>query len=163
MGGSRPRDEDISRIVNSVRQIQGTLDRYSKTLNRSFRITGQQLGLLRVVRLYPAITLGRVSERMYLHISTVSGIADRLEARGYLKRIRSAEDRRLVHLRLTPKGVRTTEQAPPSGFGLMVRNLEKLPAAELRRMAWSMQRLTRLMGHQAGPRGPASDSAEFSG
>jgi len=54
---------------------------------------------------------------MYLHISTISGIVDRLETGGYLQRRRSTDDRRVVHLRLTEKGKRTILQAPPSGFG----------------------------------------------
>lgn len=145
MPGGSPRHQDVGRIVNSVRQIQRVLDRYSKRLNQNFRITGQQLGLLRVAHRYPSITLGGLSGRMYLHISTVSGIADRLELRGYLKRERNPDDRRVVHLRLTPKGKRIIAQAPPSGFGLMVRNLEKLPAAELCRISRAMQRLEGLM------------------
>jgi len=157
------RQKDIGRIVNSVRRIQGTLERYSRTLSRSFRITGQQLGLLRVVDRFPTATLGDLSQRMYLHISTVSGIVDRLEAGGYLHRRRSTDDRRVVHLRLTEKGRRLISQAPPSGFGFMVQNLEKLPAAEVRRMSQAMQKLEALMEARPGTRQSerAADS-EFS-
>jgi DNA-binding MarR family transcriptional regulator len=157
------RADDVGQIVNSIREILGGLDRYSKELKRSFHITGPQLGVLRVVHRFPATTLGELSQRMYLHISTVSGITDRLEAGGYLLRRRSEQDRRVVHLRLTEKGKKTIALSPPSGFGLMVRNLEKLPARELREIRQAMLTLHGLMdvdtdgGHQGG----AAD-AEFS-
>ncbi len=135
--------------MNSIRRIQGDLDRYSRRLNRSFKITGPQLGVMRVVHHLPTVTMGQLSRRMYLHISTVSGIVDRLEAGGYLRRRRSPQDRRVVHLQLSVKGKRTIAKAPPSGLGLMVLNLEKLPAAELGRISRAVQALLQLMDVEA--------------
>jgi DNA-binding MarR family transcriptional regulator len=159
--GKSGRADDVGRIVNLVREILGSLDHYSRELKRSFRITGPQLGLLRVVHRFPAITLGELSQRMYLHISTVSGIADRLEAGGYLLRQRSERDRRVVNLRLTDKGRKTIALAPPSGFGLMVQNLERLPAGEVRRIRQALQSLHDLMGAETGNERGAADP-EFS-
>jgi MarR family transcriptional regulator, organic hydroperoxide resistance regulator len=137
--------EDIGRIVNAVRQIRGHLDRYSQELSRSFQITAPQLGVLHVVDRHPDSTLGDVGRLMYLHISTVSGIVDRLEAAGYLLRRRGEADRRVVRFVLTPKGKRIIAKAPPSGLGNIVRNLERLPAAKLRGMSRTMQTLLELM------------------
>jgi MarR family transcriptional regulator, organic hydroperoxide resistance regulator len=157
------RADDVGQIVNSIREILGSLERYSKELKRSFHITGPQLGVLRVVHRFPATTLGELSQRMYLHISTVSGITDRLEAGGYLLRQRSEQDRRVVHLRLTEKGKRTIALSPPSGFGLMVRNLEKLPAGELRKIRRAMQTLHKLTDVDTdGDRPAGAADGEFS-
>jgi MarR family transcriptional regulator, organic hydroperoxide resistance regulator len=157
------RSDDIGRIVNLVRKMVGDLDRYSKELERSFHLTGPQLGVLRVTHRLPEITVGGLSQRMYLHISTVSGIVDRLESRGYLLRRRSEEDRRVVHLKLTGKGEKAIALAPPSGFGLMMRNLEALPAAERRRIRRSLQTLHDLMKVDEGPTRPsAAMDSEFS-
>ena len=40
---------------------------------------------------------------MGLSNSTVSGIVDRLESQGYVERLRSKEDRRVVYVTTTPK------------------------------------------------------------
>ncbi len=82
---------------------------------------------------------------MYLHTSTISGIVDRLESAGYLVRHRSDEDRRVVRLQLTDKGKKTISQAPKSGFGTMVQELEKLPDQELQSIRTSLQTLSRMM------------------
>jgi len=136
---------DISRIVNSVRRIRNAINCYSKELTKTVGLSGPQLGLLIVVKRYPQVSLGEVSERMFLHTSTVSGIVDRLEAAGYLARHRDAEDRRTVRLQLTDKGNTAIAQAPPSAFGFMIEGLGRLPEAQLREISRSMQTMCRLM------------------
>lgn len=136
---------DISRIVNSVRRIRNAINCYSKELMKTVGLSGPQLGLLIVVERYPQVSLGEVSERMFLHTSTVSGIVDRLEAASYLVRQRDMEDRRTVRLQLTDKGKAAIAQAPSSAFGFMMEGLGRLPEAQLREIGRSMQTLCRLM------------------
>ena len=136
---------DISRIVNSVRQIRNAINCYSKELMRTVGLSGPQLGLLIVVKRHPQSSLGEVSEKMFLHASTVSGIVDRLEAAGYLIRHRDAEDRRTVRLQLTDKGSTAIAKAPPSSFGSLIEGLGRLPAEQLHEICRSMQTLRQLM------------------
>ena len=141
---------EIGRIVNSVRRMLSAVDCYSHQLKSAFGITGPQLGALRLVDRHPQMPLGELSGQMYLHISTVSGIVDRLESGGYLTRRRSDDDRRNVLLQLTMKGKRTIAQAPPSSFGAMLGGLERLPLGELRRMNSALQKLSLLMQTNGG-------------
>jgi DNA-binding MarR family transcriptional regulator len=136
---------DVSRIVNSVRRIRNAINCYSKELMKTVGLSGPQLGLLIIVKRYPLASLGEVSESMFLHTSTVSGIVDRLEAAGYLERHRDLEDRRTVRLQLTDKGNMAVAQAPPSAFGFMMEGLGRLPEGELHEISRSMQTLCRLM------------------
>jgi DNA-binding MarR family transcriptional regulator len=145
MAKEAEKSNEISRIVNSVRQIRNAINCYSKELMRTVGLSGPQLGLLIVVSRYPQVSLGEVSERMFLHTSTVSGIVDRLEVAGYLVRQRDAEDRRTVRLRLTNKGTTAIAQAPPSTFGFMIEGLDRLPATQLCEMSRSLQTLCQLM------------------
>jgi DNA-binding MarR family transcriptional regulator len=141
---------DISRIVNSVRRIRNAINCYSKELMKTVGLSGPQLGLLIVVKRHPQVSLGEVSEKMFLHASTVSGIVDRLEAAGYLARRRDSEDRRTVHLRLTDKGNTAVAQAPPSAFGFLIEGLGRLPKEQLHEINQSMQTLCRLMKIEDG-------------
>ncbi len=137
--------DSVSQIVNSIRGIVRSLDRYSKNLTRTLGLTGPQLGVLRTIDQYPNITVGGLSERLYLHISTVSGIVDRLEAAGHLVRRRTDTDRRVVWPALTDKGKKAIAKAPPSGFGYMINELDKLPTRQLRSIQASLLILSRLM------------------
>jgi DNA-binding MarR family transcriptional regulator len=135
----------IRQIVNSIRVINYSLQRQSKELMKSFKITGPQMGALRLISRYPNISLKELSELMYLHVSTVSGIVDRLEAAAYLTRLRRNDDRRAVHISLTEKGLKTVKEAPLSGFANMVHELQKLPDSQVQQMSRSLELLSKLM------------------
>jgi DNA-binding MarR family transcriptional regulator len=134
-----------SEIVNCVRALQRIGPRQSAEFVQKYRITGQQLGALRIVERTPAISLRELSERMYLHISTVSGIVDRLEKRGYLSRKRSSTDRRVVHLHTSAEGRRVIKKTPLAGMGLLFHNIDKLPPAQLREIAKALRLILNVM------------------
>lgn len=136
---------EINEIITSIRLIKGVNQKYSRDLMKTHRITGQQLGALRIVSLSPFISLGDLSERMYLHISTGSGIVDRLEAKGYLTRERSRMDRRVVNLRITPLGRRVIKKAPLAGIGLLFQDIDHLPTNEIHRIWDAMMILRKVM------------------
>jgi DNA-binding MarR family transcriptional regulator len=62
--------------------------------------------ILRLVADTEEATPGHVAKSLGLTAATVTGGLNKLEEDGYLVRDRSAADRRVVHLRLTPKGRR---------------------------------------------------------
>jgi len=49
-------------------------------------------------------TLGDVAKQLMVTPAVVTGLIDRLEKRGYARRINSTGDRRRIHLALTEKG-----------------------------------------------------------
>ena len=139
------KQDDIGQIINSIRGINYVLQRQSKELMKSLKITGPQLGALRLVSANPNISLRELSVRMYLHVSTVCGIIDRLEAAGYLTRCRNDEDRRSINISLTDKGAKTVRAAPLTGFANMVHDLQKLPALSVRQIRTAMEHLSKMM------------------
>ncbi len=144
--------QDIGEIVNSIRQLQGVSHRQTQEFVRKYKITGQELGALRIVTLFPRICLGELSERMFLHISTVSGIADRLEKREYLTRERSDEDRRVVHLAVTAAGKLVIKRTPLAGMGLLIHTIDQLPAEQLGEILRGLRLLLNVMGIDGGIR-----------
>lgn len=54
-----------------------------------------------------APTMGYIASRLLIHPHSAVGLADRLEERGLLERIRGGGDRRQVRLRLTAAGTET--------------------------------------------------------
>ncbi len=146
MGRGRKKQEEIGEIVNSIRAIRNVIKCHSHELMRKFRITGPQLGVLTIIDRYPEISLSELSERMYLHISTVSGIVDRLETVGYLRRHRRPDDRRTLFFSLSEKGKGIMERSPKSAFGMMMKGLDRLPDSELYQISRSLKILVNMMG-----------------
>jgi MarR family transcriptional regulator, organic hydroperoxide resistance regulator len=65
--------------------------------------------------------------------STATGVVDRLEQAGYVRRVRDEEDRRIVHIQLTGEGSALEARLP--GFsGYWSRTFTVLPARELEQL-----------------------------
>jgi len=59
-----------------------------------------------------ASTAIEIAREMDVDAGAVTRMVDRLEAKGMIERVRSDEDRRVVHLRLTRSGEATAAQVP---------------------------------------------------
>lgn len=79
---------------------------------RPLDITGQQMGILLSLADGVAATPFEVSKVLGLDTGLTTRLLDKLEAKGLLERRRSEEDRRVVHLILTPKGKDVAKQVP---------------------------------------------------
>jgi DNA-binding MarR family transcriptional regulator len=69
-----------------------------------FDLTVPQAHALRLLDRDRPLSMSEIADRLVCDASNVTGIADRLEARGLVER-RAGEDRRVKALALTPKGV----------------------------------------------------------
>ena len=78
-------------------EIGASEDSYK--LHRSF----SRLKLLRDLRNGP-LTMSETANRLGVSNAAVTGMADRLEAKGLIKRVQATADRRVVCLELTPQG-----------------------------------------------------------
>ena len=99
-------------IIMRIRQINRALSKHSKYLQDNYRITIPQLLCLKVIHQKGPIPLGELTRVVYLNNSTVTGIVDRLEKRGLVKRNRISRDRRQIHVTATEEGRRFLEKAP---------------------------------------------------
>lgn len=73
----------------------------------------QQYQMLLAIRELPDhsdASIGRLAERLLLRHHSAVGLVDRLEARGYVRRTRSARDQRQVCVLLLPRGQRALQR-----------------------------------------------------
>jgi len=90
---------DFMRLLWS---IEHGLQRMSKRMEGEFGITGPQRLVLRVVGRFPGLSATELAHIVRLHPSTITGILQRLVARGLLDREQDPSDSRRVRLRLKP-------------------------------------------------------------
>jgi MarR family transcriptional regulator, organic hydroperoxide resistance regulator len=99
---------DFMRLLWS---IEHGLQRMSKKMEGELGITGPQRLVLRVVGQYPGLSAGELAHIVRLHPSTITGILQRLVARGLLERKRDPHDTRRARLRLKQRAVPFTRSA----------------------------------------------------
>jgi DNA-binding MarR family transcriptional regulator len=66
-----------------------------------FGLGPSDIKALDLARDEPDLTAGRIAEATGLSASAVTSVLDRLEAAGFIERVRGTEDRRKVHVRST--------------------------------------------------------------
>ena len=76
------------------------------------------------------LSIGSLSTQLRVDLSTMSRNVTVLERNGYLLRARSAEDARVVHVRLTAKGKRALETLKCDERDVLTSVYQSLPAAE---------------------------------
>ena len=139
------RDAAISETMQSLRRIIKSLQDYSQTVYSHFGITGPQLWVLKTLYQNGILSLGELSKGMYLNPSTITGVVDRLEKKGFVLRGRNEIDRRVVKVQLTPKGTELVKRAPNPIQGKMVYGLRKLKKDELFSIYRSVDKLVEIM------------------
>jgi len=135
------RDTLIAGIVQELQGILQHIDRYSRWSLRRFGVTGPQVWALREIRELGQVTTGGLADRMYLHISTISSLIDRLERRQLVRRVRIPSDRRSVWLQLTTRGRKTVDSTPPSPRSRLPEGLRRLNERDLLALRRSLVRL----------------------
>ena len=143
--------QEIAEIIDNLRKAFQAVNEYSKKAEGRTGLTGPQLWTIKVVAEFPSIKVSDLAHRMFLHPATVVGIIDRLEAKGFVSRVRSSKDRRVVWVKLTKHGEELISKAPEVAQGLLVAGLEALPTAKQRAIGEGLSHLVKILKAQSLP------------
>jgi len=105
-------EQHEAEIVSALRRIVRAIDLRSRRLFEQSGFTGPQLLVLREASHLSGASISALARAVELSQPTVSGIIDRLERQGMVRRARAAEDRRAVMVVVTPEGGRALRDAP---------------------------------------------------
>lgn len=142
------RDVAISEIMQSLRRTFKAIQDYSHEVSNKFGITGPQLWALKTISQNGKLSLGELTKKMYLHPSTITGVVDRLEKKGYVSRDRCQGDRRVTNVKLTPQGKKLVKIAPNPVQGKMIYGLRRLKKEKLNSIYDSVNKLVEIMEAQ---------------
>jgi DNA-binding MarR family transcriptional regulator len=84
--------------------MENRLNATSKLMRSKLGVTGPQRLVVRMVGWFPRISASRLVELLHLHNSTITGILQRLEKRGYVAREPDPDDGRKSLFSLTEAG-----------------------------------------------------------
>jgi DNA-binding MarR family transcriptional regulator len=133
---------DVDQVVETILYLYTESRRITKELARRADLTGPQLAVVKLLEQIGDLSLSELSERIRAQNSTVTGIIDRMEREGLVTRERSREDRRVVYIKLTPKGRKLAEEIPVEPMVVFKGALESLTAQEVKDL---MRILTKIM------------------
>ncbi|UQA63813.1 MarR family transcriptional regulator [Polyangium aurulentum] len=123
-----------------------------------FGLTGPQLTVIKLLEELGDLSLSSLSERIRAQNSTVTGIIDRMEREGLVRRERSTTDRRVVYIRLSDKGqklAKNIQVEPMEIFRSALTSLTPADLAELLRILTKLRKgvLSFVEGAEAAAQG----------
>jgi DNA-binding MarR family transcriptional regulator len=136
----------IELTVRTLHEIFQAVDQFSRRTLRRHGVSGPQIWALRTLQEHGAMPMGGLARRLHLHVSTVTGIVDRLEHAGFVRRGSAPGDSRIVRVTITQRGQRVAERAPEPPRSRLAHGLSRLSSRELSRVAEGVLLLARIMG-----------------
>lgn len=166
--------DDEDRIVASIRRIVRAIDLHSRHLMDAHGLTAPQLATLAEAERLGPSPIGVLARALHLSQPTVSGILDRLERRGLVRRQRAEHDRRSVTIVVTEEGARVRREAPSLLQDTFRQRLSHLEEWERHWLLAALQRVATMMDAESldaapvletGPldAGPTSDPSPAAG
>lgn len=109
---------------------QSTLVFVQRTQDAGFDLTPVQFAALDAIHNQPGTDQARVAEMIAYDRATIGGVIERLEQKGWVRRVVSERDRRARELSLTPEGQRILKALIPVVRDLQDEILQALSAAD---------------------------------
>jgi DNA-binding MarR family transcriptional regulator len=138
-------DADLQALMKSIRMIAQAIDTRSKAMSRISGLTIPQVVILQGVRDLGEVTTNGLSRHVDLSPGTVVSILEKLEERGFIERYRNAQDRRVVHTRMTASGAAILAQAPSLLPDEVVRAIKALDDGDRRSLVGSFQSVAAML------------------
>ncbi len=121
----------VDRIVETAVYLQAESRRLAREECAKHGITATQLNVLKLLEAVGDLSLSDLSRRMAAKNSTITGIVDRMEAAGLVRREQSPTDRRVWIIRRTHEGATISSAITVAPWDLLRAALVALPQTEL--------------------------------
>lgn len=115
-----------------------------RTQAAGFDLTPVQFAAMDAIQAHPGMDQARVAEMIAYDRATIGGVIDRLEQKGWVRRVVSERDRRARELSLTAEGKRIRAALLPIVRGVQDEILQSLSSAERTRFLELARQAARL-------------------
>src|SRR4051794_2827358 len=97
------------------------------------------------------VSMSRLAEQLDVSFSNATGIIDRMEERGLVERVRVPDDRRVVLVRIAPKGAAALEETEALKQDRLHAILAHLDQAQIDRVAAALDDIKAAVASEFGP------------
>jgi len=146
-------DKHLERLADALNGI-ATLYQFRSLTKSLYRtLTVSQSYCLRILYFQGMRTMSQLAVALQVRLSTITGVIDQLERRGLVERTNHPDDRRSLHVRLTPKGRSVYGAAHEAFLSHLQPLFEGRPAADREKILSFLSDVTEtIRGWQKNPR-----------
>ena len=121
-------NERVKALLN-IKYTANYLDTIGNTILKPFNISEQQYNILRILKgAKEAITVKTVKERMVQKSPNSTRLMDKLSDKGLIERDRCENDRRVVYVKISTKGLTLLNEINIDEFGGYLNNISEKEA-----------------------------------
>jgi DNA-binding MarR family transcriptional regulator len=121
-----------------------SFERYSSEHMKSLGITMTQFDIIATLGNQPPMSCKLLGEKTLVTKGTMTGVLERLEEKGFIRRELNAEDARSQLISLTKKGQQLFEKIFPEHMNHLQKAFGKLSKKELEDLAVSLEKLNKV-------------------
>src|SRR5919197_2458576 len=101
--GPRRKQDAFEELLLEVRRSQNATDRYDQAVADAIGLNRTDMRCLDIIEMEGLVTAGRLGEMSGLTTGAITTVIDRLEIKGFARRVRDPRDRRRVLVEMTPE------------------------------------------------------------
>jgi len=134
----------IPSFMPTLRQLircTQAFERFSAAHVKKMGLTESQFDVVATLGNTSGMTCKELGERTLITKGTLTGVLDRMEARGLVSRKADTGDARRTHIALTRKGVVLFDDAFPEHMRHLQRVFDRIPATELNSLSRNLGEL----------------------
>jgi DNA-binding MarR family transcriptional regulator len=171
-----PAKENVIReIVRSIRKLVRAVYLDTQKMSRQFGLTGPQSLVVRLLLNNGSMSSADLSRLMYVTPSNLTGIIDRLEKKGLVKREGKEGDRRVALIVLTDTGKELSKRLPDPIEKKFIKQLADMKIEQVQIFALAMNQILNVIdvsgvedipleiSHELMPPGKKSSGGEITG
>lgn len=103
-------EKEVARMEKELRYVTAIIKHNGRKILKNYTITPPQFVALQWLFEHGDMTIGDLSNKMFLAFSTTTDLVDRMENNHLVKRVRDNKDRRVVRIQLLAEGERVIEE-----------------------------------------------------
>ncbi len=131
----------VAEIEKDLRYIAGIIKQKGREILSNYTITPPQFVALQWLFEEGDMTIGELSNKMYLAFSTTTDLVDRMEKNELVKRVKDPNDRRVVRIHLLEEGERIIDEVIKKRQAYLQEVLRNFSAEEVIALKDNLMRL----------------------
>lgn len=137
--------ESVASLEKELRYISHLIKQKGREILSNYTITPPQFVALQWLHESGDMTIGDLSNKMYLAFSTTTDLVDRMEKNELVQRVRDEQDRRVVRIHLLAEGERIIQEVIEKRQNYLRELLENFDTDEAQNLLELLQKLHLLM------------------
>lgn len=137
--------ERVAFMEKELRYISGIIKQKGREILNSYTITPPQFVALQWLFEHGDMTIGDLSNKMYLAFSTTTDLVDRMEKNDLVMRVREEQDRRVVRIKLLKEGERIIEEVIEKRQDYLQKVLSGFDENEVEQLSFLLEKLHKNM------------------